>query len=92
MLGYADSVLRHYRRIAGSAGGSPPAPGKTTGPAACSIPDPGSLLGEAVAERPTNLGSVNALADYHRRSYRDLAPQSDGDPFAGILGDDTPTE
>ncbi len=92
VLGYADSVMRHYRRIAGTAGGAPPAPGKTTGPAACPIPAPAELLGEAIAEGPTNLGSVNALSDYHHRSFRDLAPQSDRDPFAGILGDDTPSE
>ena len=89
VLGYADSVLRHYRRISGGAGGTPPSsPGKTTGPASCPVPDPGSLLSEAIAEGPFTLGSVNALSDYHHRSYRDLAPPSDGDPFAGMLGDD----
>jgi len=87
VLGYADSVLRHYRRLTGS-GGPPAAPGKMTGPAACPVPDPGSLLAEAIAEGPATLGSVNALSDYHHRSFRDLTPQPDGDPFAEILGDD----
>jgi len=85
VLGYADSVLRHYRRIAGSG-----PPGRDGG--ACPAPDPAAMLGEAIAEGPATLGMVNTLADYHRRSYRDLAPPSDADPFAGILGDVQPSD
>jgi hypothetical protein len=80
--------MRHYQRITGgSAGGAPPAAGSAPGGGSCPVPDLGSQLSEAVAEGPTTLGSVNALSNYHHRSYRDLVPQSSGDPFAGILGD-----
>ena len=79
-LGYADSVLRHEARLGGSAGGTPPS-------GACPAPDPGQLLNEAIAEGPGMIGSVNALADYHVRSYRSMVPSGD-DPFAALLGDD----
>ena len=87
VLGYADSVLRHYRRIAGTDPAPPRAEPKAGQTSSCPVLDQTSLLGEAIAEGPTTRGSINALSDYHRRSYRDLAPQATGDLFAGILGD-----
>lgn len=85
VLGYADSVLRHYRQLDGT---SPP---PQTGAAPATppgLPDLDALLGDAVAEGPANLGSVNALSAYHTRSFRDLdagESPAQGDPFAGII-------
>lgn len=75
-LGYADSVLRHYRSIAGGAANSCP-PSAAPAPPTINV---ASLLDEAVAERGTVAHSLNAL-----RAFRD-AP----DPFSGIIfSDDT---
>lgn len=76
-LGYADSVLRHYRAIADGGGNA----GSCT-PAGAPTPsfNVAALLDEAVAERGTVTRNVNAL-----RAFRD-AP----DPFSGIIfSDDT---
>ncbi len=82
VLGYADSVLRHEARLGGSYGGAPPAGG------ACATPEPQDLLSEAIAEGPTTSGSVNALSNYHTRSYRDLVPAPAADPLALLFGSD----
>jgi hypothetical protein len=73
VLGYADSVLRHYNRLGAAAPAattSTPAPAQNTGTQPF---DPEALLNEMIAEGPTSLGSVNALSNFHQRSYRDLA-------------------
>lgn len=77
-LGYADSVLRHYRAIAAGGGATSSCP-PSAAPAPASFPL-APLLDEAVAERGTTARNVNAL-----RTYRD-AP----DPLSGIIfSDDT---
>lgn len=76
-LGYADSVLRHYRSITGGVAANSCPPSAAPAPPSIHV---ASLLDEAVAERGTVAHSVNAL-----RAFRD-AP----DPFSGIiLTDDT---
>jgi hypothetical protein len=81
-LGYADSVMRHYQRLGGTAS-SAPAPAVT--PSLSKGDQP--LLAEAIAERPSALGSVNALrnfqSEYHIRSYRQVAGL-DKDPSPSI--------
>lgn len=70
-LGYADSVLRHYRTLA-EGGGAQGACSPTSAPARAPF-DLSPLLDDAVAERGTNASSVNSL-----RSLRD-APTSIAD-------------
>lgn len=79
-LGYADSVMRHYQRLGGTAGSGPasaPAPAVTSSQSKGGSESDQPLLAEAIAERPSALGSVNALRNfqsgYHVRSYRQLA-------------------
>ncbi|HEY5258030.1 MAG TPA: transglycosylase SLT domain-containing protein [Candidatus Baltobacteraceae bacterium] len=87
-LGYADSVLRHYERLSGKPASSATTPAPTPGPAsqssdASAFGEISSLLlGEAVAERASTASHVNALSDYHIRSYRQLA---------GLSPDPTPS-
>lgn len=88
VLGYADSVMRHYRQLDG---GSSLPQGGTPAASPVAPPDLDALLGDALAEGPANLGSVNALSTYHARSFRDLdagESQTPGDPFAGIIFSD----
>jgi hypothetical protein len=89
VLGYADSVLRHYQQLDGT-----PTAQTQAGPstrASAAPPDLDALLGDAFAEGPANLGSVNALSAYHARSFRDLdagESPTQGDPFASIIFSD----
>jgi hypothetical protein len=92
VLGYADSVMRHYQRVAGSA--SPQAAPDGTSPtvpaaAPSSAPAFEMLLGEAVAERAATATSINALSTYRAISSRSSGATETQKPDAGLIdGDD----
>ena len=90
VLGYADSVLRHYRSIAGGSAATDSCPPGTAPQALSSGLAP--LLDEAVAERGTLAQSLGALSAFRKApstsSPRDA--RAAPDPFAGIIfSDDT---
>jgi hypothetical protein len=90
VLGYADSVMRHYQRVAGCE--SPTAatsPTSQADPVAASSPAPAleMALGEAIAERFATSANINTLSTYHASSTRSLASIAQK-PDAGLIDSD----
>jgi hypothetical protein len=97
VLGYADSVMRHYQRVAGpmtAAGAAPetaPGAARETAPVAASSPAPAfaSVLSEAIAERVATATNINTLSTYHATSTRTVGATVPQKLDAGLIdGDD----
>ncbi len=95
VLGYADSVMRHYRDVGGSAGstavqsaGAAPAAAAAESDVAAN-PDYLAFVEEAIAERGSTFAGINSLSSFRSST---LQPQQSTmqDPFTGLIdGDDS---
>jgi hypothetical protein len=92
VLGYADSVMRHYERVGGSTGPmTAPSVAPDTPPPAASAPAPAfaSILSEAIAERVATATNINVLSTYHATSARTIGATVPQKLDAGLIdGDD----